>query len=72
MLRSADCAGAPGVRGDGAEQKMGQWRFDNWPVSFALLECDKVYIPSLCFAAEALGCGETMGGRVCSECSRCL
>ena len=61
MLRSADCAGAHGVRGDGAEQKMGGSQVDLPAVHTSLREHAQMRIPSPCAWAEGMVRAEALG-----------
>lgn len=62
MLRSADCAGAHGVRGDGAEQKMGGSQVDLLAVHASLREHAQMCVSPSRAWAEGMACAEALDG----------
>lgn len=62
MLRSADRAGAHGVRGDGAEQTMGGSQADLPAVHTSLREHAQMCIPSPRVGTEGMACVEALDG----------
>lgn len=61
MLRSADCAGAHGVRCDGAEQAGSATEVDFPAVRSSLREHAQMRIPSPCAWAEGMVRAEALG-----------
>ena len=61
MLRSADCAGAHGVRGDGAEQKTGGSKADLPAVHTSLREHAQMCVPPSRAWAEGMVRAEALG-----------
>lgn len=61
MLRSADRAGAHGVRGDASEQETGGSQADLFAVRASLREYAQMCVPPPCAWAEGMACAEALG-----------